>query len=144
MTFFRSMSVESRIEAWGWGVLRSPLWVGLAITAFLVIPTFLVPGIPLWIGIVSLITLTPLVLFSTYLVYYLIGRFTGILDPKEDAHGEGDELENESPVTVLQRRYAVGEIDEETLERKLDRLLDTGSPLKEGESGHRQTELLRE
>lgn len=137
------MSLESRTEAWGRGVLRSPLWVGLVITAFLVIPTFLVPEIALWIGIVSLIALTPLVLFSTYLAYYLIGRFTGVLDTEENTFRQEEELEIESPVVMLQRRYAVGEIDEETFEQKLDRLLDT-EPAFRPDDNNTQIELLKE
>ncbi|WP_331233951.1 SHOCT domain-containing protein [Natronorarus salvus] len=136
------MSIESRIEAWGRRVLRSPLWVGLAITAILVVPTFLVPGVALWIGIVSLLTLTPLVLFGTYLAYYLLGRFTGLLDGDEGSHDESREAD--SPIAVLKHRYAVGEIDEETFERKLDRLLDAGSPPGREGGPRREADLLRE
>lgn len=65
------LAVKSGIESGGRRVLASPLWVGLAISAFLVAPTFLVPSVPLWVALVSLVTLTPLVLLGTYAVYHL-------------------------------------------------------------------------
>lgn len=53
-----AMSVESRIEVCGRRVLASPLWVGLAITAFLLVRTFFV----------SPVTLTSLVVLGTYAI----------------------------------------------------------------------------
>lgn len=120
------MSLESRIEAGGRRALSSPLWVGLAITAFLVIPTFLVPSIPLWIALVSLVTLTPLVLLGTYAVYHGYWWASGAKE-KNDAEAKASESEIDSPIAQLRHRYATGEIDGETFERKLDRLLETES-----------------
>lgn len=114
------MSLESRIEAGGRRMLGSPLWVGLAITAFLVVPTFLVPSVPLWVALVSLVTLTPLVLLCTYAIYYGYWWLTGSADEPENHRSEAD-----SPIAELRHRYATGEIDEATFERKLDRLLET-------------------
>lgn len=117
------MSLESRIEAGGRRALGSPLWVGLAITAFLVVPTFLVPSVPLWVALVSLLTLAPLVLLGTYAIYHLYWRLTGSSD--EASASEIGESTTESPIARLRYRYATGEIDEATFERKLDRLLET-------------------
>lgn len=137
------MALESRIETGGRRVLRSPLWVGLLITAFLVIPTFLVPTIPLWVALVSLITLTPLVLGSTYLLYYLYERFFGT-DGVDS--WTTDERETETPIDQLRYEYATGEIDEETFDRKLERLLETETLQQRTRSddGTRETDLLRE
>ena len=104
------MSLESRIEAGGRRALSSPLWVGLAITAFLVIPTFLVPSIPLWIALVSLVTLTPLVLLGTYAVYHGYWWASGATE-KNAAEAKASESEIDSPIAQLRHRYATGEID---------------------------------
>lgn len=138
------MSVESRIEAGGRRILASPLWVGLVITALLVVPTFLVPSVPLWVALVSLLTLTPLVLLGTYAVYHLYWWASGAGDGGNES--EAREADDESPIALLRHRYATGEIDESTFERKLDRLLETESleeriartelePLEESELG---------
>lgn len=103
-----ALSVESRIEADGRRVLESPLGVGLLVTALLVVPMFLVPSVPLWVALVSLLTLTPLVLLGTYAVYHLCWWASGA--------GDGG---NESEVREAD--------DESTFERKLDRLLATES-----------------
>lgn len=135
------MTLESRLEAGGRRVLRSPLWVGLLITAFLVLPTFLVPTVPLWVALVSLITLTPLVLCSTYLLYYLYGRFFG--SDSVDSWTT-DERETETPIDQLRHEYATGEIDEETFDRKLDRLLETETLRQSRDDENRETDLLTE
>lgn len=121
------MSVESRIEAGGRRVLASPLWVGLAISVFLVVPTFLVPSVPLWVALVSLVTLTPLALLGTYAVYYLYRWATGTGGNEGTSENESHGADDDSPIALLRRRYATGEIDESTFERRLDRLLETES-----------------
>lgn len=121
------MSVESRIEAGGRRVLASPLWVGLAISALLVVPTFLVPSVPLWVALVSLVTLTPLVLLGTYAIHHLYRWATGAGGNEGVSENGNYEADDESPIALLRRRYATGEIDESTFERKLDRLLETES-----------------
>ncbi|MDL5360669.1 SHOCT domain-containing protein [Halalkalicoccus sp. NIPERK01] len=135
------MSLESRIEAGGRRALRSPLWVGLLITAFLVVPTFLVPGIPLWIALVSLVTLAPLVLLGTYAVYHLYWWVTGSNGEAGDAGVV--EPDGESPLERLRYRYATGEIDEATFERTLERLLET-EPRKGRTAAYNDPDLLRE
>lgn len=130
------MSVESRIEAGGRRALASPLWVGLAITALLVAPTFLVPSVSFWVALVSLVTLTPLVLLGTYAVYHLYWWARG------SAESETRGADGESPIAQLRRRYATGEIDESTFERKLDRLLETESS--EERAAQADLDVLRE
>lgn len=139
------MSVESRIEASGRRLLQSPLWVGLLITAFLVIPTFLVPSVPLWVAVVSLITLTPLVLLSTYLVYFIYGRVADFRTDRREKEVATEEPEDfNSPIEQLQYRYAIDEIDEDTFERKLDRLLKTESSQQRSSHRDREVDLLKD
>lgn len=136
------MSLESRIEARGRRLLRSPLWVGLAITAFLVVPTFLVPSVPLWVALVSLVTLAPLVLLGTYSLYYLYGWLSNVPGTDEDDAATSDSA-FETPIDRLRHRYATGEIDEATFERKLDRLLETET-LQRRDGPERERDLLKE
>lgn len=119
------MSLENRIERRGRRVLHSPLWLGLLITAFLVLPVFLVPEVPLWVGIISLATLLPIVLGSTYLADYLYRRAVG--SDESNAPSPDPSVTEEEPTAIerLRHAYATGEISEETFERKLDRLLET-------------------
>lgn len=108
------MSLESRIEARGRRRLRSPLWVSLAITAFLVVSTFLVPVVPVWVALVLLVTLAPLILLGRYSLYFLydwVSNVTGI--------------------------------DEATFERKLDHLLETET-LQRRDGPGRERDLLKE
>lgn len=115
------MSLEARIERGGRRVLTSPLWLGLLITAFLVVPVFFTPGVALWIGVVSLTTLLPIVLGCTYLADYIYRR---VVEP--DSTGSRATGEEElTAIDRLRHAYATGEINEETFERKLDRLLET-------------------
>lgn len=134
------MTLESRIEAGGRRPLSSPLWLGLSITAVLVAPTFLVPGIPLWIGLVSLLTLAPVVLLGTYATFALYRWIRGAIrrEPPTAAPSEEPRV-RERPIDRLRERYATGEIDEETFERTVEHLLET-----EPRDGRRERDLLRE
>lgn len=119
------MSLENRIERGGRRILSSPLWLGLLITAFLVIPVFFTPGVPLWVGIVSLTTLLPTVLGCTYLADYLYRRAVG--SDESDPPSPDPSVTEEEPTAIerLRHAYATGEISEEAFERKLERLLET-------------------
>lgn len=134
------MTLESRIEAGGRRLLTSPLWLGLSITAVLVAPTFLVPGIPLWIGLVSLLILAPMVLIGTYATFFLYRWIRGAIGRDAPMATAAEEPRTrERPIDRLRERYAAGEIDEETFERTVERLLET-----EPRESRRERDLLRE
>lgn len=90
-------------------------------------PSSSVPSVPLWVALVSLVTLTPLVLLGTYAVYHLYRWATGAGGNERASENGSHGADDESPIALLRRRYATGEIDESTFERKLDRLLETES-----------------
>lgn len=134
------MALESRIEAGGRRLLTSPLWLGLSITAVLVAPTFLVPGIPLWVGLVSVLTLAPVVLVGTYGTFFLYRWIRGAVGREPSTATAVEESRaRERPIDRLRERYAAGEIDEETFERAVERLLET----EPGEE-RRERDLLRD
>jgi len=112
------MSFESRIKADGRRLLQSPLWTGTAVTLFLVMPTFIIPTVPLWVSMATLVTMGPLIVLACYLLYSWLFDYG---NASTDASEEGAE----TPFDLLKRRYANGEIDEETFERRLERLLET-------------------
>ena len=115
------MSIESRVEAGGRWVLRSPLWTGLAVTLFFVLPTLVIPGVPLWVSAALAVTLGPPIIAGLYVVYgtyrWLIGESATDSDPTDG--------EPTDPIDRLKHRYANGEIDESTFERRLETLLET-------------------
>jgi len=115
------MSIESRIEAGGRWVLRSPLWTGLAVTLFFVLPTLVIPGVPLWVSAMLAVTLGPPIIVGLYVIYGLYRRLFGSTD---DAR-ESTETEPVDPIDRLKHRYARGEIDESTFERRLEALVET-------------------
>ena len=115
------MSIESRIEAGGRWVLRSPLWTGLAVTLFFVLPTLVIPGVPLWVSAMLAVTLGPPIIVGLYVIYGLYRRLFGSTD---DAR-ESTETESVDPIDRLKHRYARGEIDESTFERRLEALVET-------------------
>lgn len=120
------MTLENRIERRGRQVLSSPLWLGLLITAFLAVSMLFTPEIPLWVSINSFITLLPLVLGSTYLADYVYRRAVG--SDESDASSPDPsvtEEESQTPIERLRHAYATGEINEETFEQRLSRLLET-------------------
>lgn len=112
------MSFESRIKADGRRLLRSPVWTGIAVTFCLVMPTFVVPGIPLWVSLATLITTGPMIVLVCHLLYGVYGRQLGSEDTSTHVNEASSEVE--TPVDVLKRRYANGEIDTETYERRLE------------------------
>lgn len=134
------MTLESRIEARGRQLLTSPLWLGLSITAVLVAPIFLVPGIPLWVGAFWLVTVTPTILLGTYATFALYRWLRGAVGrDAPTATATENPRARERPIDRLRERYAAGEIDEETFERTVERLLET-----EPRDGRRERDLLRE
>ena len=117
------MSLESRIEAGGRWVLRSPLWTGLAVTLFFVLPTLVIPGVPLWVSTMLAVMLGPPIIVGLYVIYGLYRRLFGSTDdtrePTETEPVDAD------PIDRLKHRYARGEIDESTFERRLEALVET-------------------
>lgn len=110
----RRTSLELRIDAGGRRALGSPLWVGLAITAFLA------PTVSLWVALV--VSLVTLVFLTTYGVSH---GYWWLIGPNDDAEGEAAPMEADSPIAQLRHRSATGEIAEATFERGLDLLLET-------------------
>lgn len=138
------MTLESRIGAGGRRLCSSPLWLGLLIMAVLVAPTFLVPGIPLWVGLVSLLTLAPMVLLGTYATFYIYRRIRGAIGAGSPTADTADVPKaRETALDRLWERYAAGEIGEETFERTVERLLET-EPDARRNDGCREPDLLRE
>jgi len=127
------MSIESRIEAGGRWVLRSPLWTGLAVTLFFVLPTLVIPGVPLWVSAMLAVTLGPPIIVGLYVIYGLYRRLFGSTD---DAR-ESTETEPVDPIDRLKHRYARGEIDESTFERRLEALVETETLTRELEERDR-------
>jgi uncharacterized membrane protein len=114
------MSFESRIEADGRRLLQSPYWTGIAVTLFLTLPTFIVPTVPLWVSMATLVTMGPMVVVACYLLYSWLFDYGDT-----STNGNEKRADAETPFDLLKRRYANGEIDEETFERRLERLLET-------------------
>ncbi|WP_253737087.1 SHOCT domain-containing protein [Halohasta salina] len=114
------MSIESRVEAGGRWVLQSPLWTGVAVTLFFVLPTLVIPGVPLWVSAALAVTLGPPIIVGLYVIY---GTYRWLVDAP-DADTESVD-EPTDPVDRLKHRYARGEIDESTFERRLETLLET-------------------
>ena len=129
------MSLESRIEAGGRWVLRSPLWTGLAVTLFFVLPTLVIPGVPLWVSTMLAVMLGPPIIVGLYVIYGLYRRLFGSTDdtrePTETEPVDAD------PIDRLKHRYARGEIDESTFERRLEALVETETLTRELEERER-------
>lgn len=121
------MSLESRIEAGGRRILRSPLWTGIAVTLFFVLPTVVIPGVPLWVSAAVLLTLGPPIVMACYLLYGIYGRLFGSDEADTEPVEPTEETPPgvETPVDRLKYRYASGEIDEQTFERRLEQLIET-------------------
>jgi len=114
------MSLESRIEACGRWVLQSPLWTGVAVTLFFVLPTLVIPGIPLWVSTALAVILGPPIIGGLYVLYGLYRRLVGASTTDPEPPNEPAD-----PIDRLKHRYARGEIDESTFERRLETLIET-------------------
>jgi len=119
------MSLESRIEAGGRRVLRSPLWTGLVVTLFFVVPTLLIPAVPLWVSAVTFVTIGPPTVVAFYLLYGIYGWLFGSEEKPTTEATEDITDDIETSVDRLKYRYAHGEIDESTFEQRLDQLIET-------------------
>jgi len=121
------MSLESRIEAGGRRILRSPLWTGIAVTLFFVLPTVVIPGIPLWVSALVFVIVGPPVIVLLYMLYGIYGRLFGLFGSDDERQQSTEEFppEIETPVDQLKYRYANGDIDEKTFERRLEELIET-------------------
>lgn len=130
------MSLESRIEAGGRRIVRSPLWTGIVMTLFFVLPTVVIPGIPLWVSAVVLLTLGPPIIMSLYLLYGIYGRLFGSEETDSETVESTEAIPSdiETPLDRLKYRYANGEIDEQTFERRLERLMETDEIARRRES----------
>jgi len=124
------MSIESRVVAVGRRIAASPLWTGLAITLFFVLPTLVIPSIPLWVSALIAVLVGPPTVLGCFVVYGIYRRLTGVI-------GDDDESEptvpEQDPVERLKERYANGEIDDATFEHHLELVMETEA-LDDGES----------
>jgi len=124
------MSIESRVVAVGRRIAASPLWTGLAITLFFVLPTLVIPSIPLWVSVLIAVLVGPPTVLGCFVVYGIYRRLTGVI-------GDDDESEptvpEQDPVERLKERYANGEIDDATFEHHLELVMETEA-LDDGES----------
>ncbi len=118
------MAIESHVAAVGRKIAASPLWTGLAITLFFVLPTVIVPSIPLWFSAVFALVIGPPILLGCFLLYGVARRLKGVVEPGETADS-GSEAQD--PVDRLKERYANGEIDDATFERHLELVIETES-----------------
>ena len=126
------MSIESKVAAVGRRIAASPLWTGLTITLFFVLPTLVIPSIPLWVSALIAVLVGPPTVLGCFLVYGIYRRLTDVIgdDDSESAVPEQD------PVERLKERYANGEIDDATFEHHLELVMETeelddGEPLRE-------------
>jgi len=118
------MSIESRVATVGRRIAASPLWTGLAVTLFVVLPTLVVPSVPLWFSALLAVLIGPPVVVGCFLVYGIYRRLTGLVganDPDPEAVSDDD------PVERLKERYANDEIDAATFERHLELVMETES-----------------
>jgi len=95
------MSIASRIKADGRRLLHSPFWTGTAVTLFLVMPTFIIPTVPLWVSMATLVTMGPMIVLACYLLYERYGR-PGSGDASTEASEE--RADAETPFDLLKRR----------------------------------------
>ena len=120
------MSIESRVVAAGRRIAASPLWTGLAVTVFFVLPTVVIPSIPLWVSAVFALVIGPPILVGCFLLYGLGRRLRRAVGADETP--ETDSVDDETdPLARLKTRYANGEIDEATFERRLETVIETES-----------------
>lgn len=131
------MSIESRVVAAGRRIAASPLWTGLAVTLFFVLPTVVIPSIPLWVSAVFALVIGPPILVGCFLLYGLVRRLRRAVRLDETAE-ETESFDGQTdPLQRLKDRYANDEIDEATFERRLETVIET-------ESADEKTESTRE
>ncbi len=121
------MSIESRVVAAGRRIAASPLWTGLAVTLFFVLPTVVIPSVPLWVSAVFALLIGPPIVLGCFLLYGLVRRLrraVGSDETPQEAESVDDETD---PLARLKTRYANGEIDEATFERRLEAVIETES-----------------
>lgn len=121
------MSIESRVVAAGRRIAASPLWTGLAVTLFFVLPTVVIPSVPLWVSAVFALLIGPPIVLGCFLLYGLVRRLrraVGSNETPQEAESVDDETD---PLARLKTRYANGEIDEATFERRLEAVIETES-----------------
>ena len=119
------MSIESRVVAAGRRIAASPLWTGLAVTLFFVLPTVVIPTVPLWVSAVFALVIGPPILLGCFLLYGLVRRLKRTVG--SGGRAEQAESANErdaDPLEQLKARYANDEIDEATFERRLEAVID--------------------
>lgn len=119
------MSIESHVVAVGRRIAASPLWTGLTVTLFFVLPTVVVPSIPLWVSALIGLLVGPPVVLGCFLLYGLVRRLSGLVESDDTA--EPTPSTGEDPVERLKERYANGEIDDSTFERHLELVMETES-----------------
>jgi len=120
------MSIESKVAAAGWRIATSPLWTGLAVTLFFVLPTLVVPSIPLWVSALLAVLIGPPAVLGCFLLYGTYRRLTGLVGTDDEAEAASTDAEDD-PVERLKERYADGEIDDATFERHLELVMETES-----------------
>lgn len=118
------MSIESRVVAVGRRILASPLWTGLAVTLFFVLPTLIVPSIPLWVSALVALLVGPPTVIGCFLLYGMVRRVTGVVGTEDEPEST---VSTADPVERLKERYANGEIDDATFERHLELVMETES-----------------
>jgi len=119
------MSIEARVAAVGRRIAASPLWTGLAITLFFVLPTLVIPSIPLWFSALLAVLIGPPTVLGCFLLYGLYRRLTGLLGTNDAP--QSTVSTDDDPVERLKQRYANGEIDEPTFERHLEFVMESES-----------------
>ena len=124
------MSIESRVVAVGRRIAASPLWTGLAITLFFVLPTLVIPSIPLWVSALIAVLVGPPTVLGCFVVYGIYRRLTGVIGDDDESKPTVPE---QDPVERLKERYANGEIDDATFEHHLELVMETEA-LDDGES----------
>ena len=120
------MSIESKVAAVGRRIAASPLWTGLAVTLFFVLPTLVIPFFELWVSALLAVLLGPPIIVSCFLVYGLYRRLTGLVGTDDESEAASTDVEDD-PVEQLKQRYANGEIDDATFERHLELVMESES-----------------
>lgn len=128
------MSIESKVAAVGRRIVASPLWTGLAITLFFVLPTLVVPVIDLWVSALLAVLIGPPIVFGCFVLYGLYRRLTRAVRTGNES--DSSAATEQDPVERLKERYANDEIDDATFERHLEVVMETESLEDERESTH--------